>query len=104
MGNLTKDERTFLNRVAAELAKSNPSLKGEPTQEMITAAMESVLRRDRELVKAIDELPALRNVLTLQAYNAGRTEGLKEQHRREVSDERAAGDYRASRFIQELAS
>lgn len=106
MSKLTRDEEIFMTRAAAELRKLNPGLKlgDEITQEMVVAAFKAVLRRDQELVKALDTLPALQRVIGLQVYNACRIEGMKQDHKRQLNDERTAGSFRGAVLALEISN
>lgn len=92
---LTKDEKTFLDRVAAEIAKSGLAL----TDESIKAGCEAVIRRDAELVKEATENAAVKSALTVSVYNSARIEGIKQSHKVELSREKADGNLRAARIF-----
>lgn len=100
MTDIDTDIVIFAERAAAELIKANPGLEAgaEISQDMIDAAFAAVLERDQTLVKAVGELPVLQDVLCLEAYNACRVEGLKQDHNRQLEDERRAGNLRLARM------
>lgn len=102
---ITKDVEVFLARAAAELLKANPGLKAdsEITQEMVTASFEAVLRRDQKLLEAVNN-PAFVKVMGLQVYNSCRIEGMKQDQKHQLEDERKAGDFRTAVMAHELTA